>query len=222
LFSKAFIFDQLKFFKMRKFITFISMMLFFTAKPAFAQIKVGICAGLNLATIAGQGLNGYSVNTRTGFQFGAIVEKAFSQNLSIQSGLSLSSKGAKIAGNNFTSEIAPMYLEIPLNLLYNERFGTSKVHLFAGPYLAIGLGGKNKVNYLNATASNDIKFGTADDSSFTLTDVGVNMGIGVEIQRLLLRFQYGLSLSNLDPKGMDSADIKHRVIGISVGYMFGY
>jgi Outer membrane protein beta-barrel domain len=207
---------------MRKSLRWIAVMLLFAAKPTFAQIKLGIYGGLNLATIAGQGLNGYDVNTRTGFQFGALVEKPFSQNLSIQSGLSLSSKGAKIAGNSFNSEISPLYLEIPLNALYQERFGNSKVHLFAGPYLGIGVAGKNKVTILNVTTSNDIKFGTADDSNFTLTDVGVNMGIGVEIQQLLLRFQYGLSLSNLDPKGTDNAEIKHRVIGISIGYMFGY
>jgi Outer membrane protein beta-barrel domain len=206
---------------MRKTITFLLMLILLATKPAFAQIKVGICGGVNLATVAGQGLTGFNVNTRTGFHLGAIVEKPFSQTLNIQSGLLLSSKGAKIAGNAFTSEISPLYLEVPVNILYRERFGNNKFQLFAGPYLALGIAGKQKVTYLSSTTSNDIKFGTADDSNFTLTDFGLNVGAGIEIQRLLIRFQYGLSLLNLDPKGSDNEEIKHRVIGISMGYMLG-
>jgi alpha-amylase/alpha-mannosidase (GH57 family) len=112
-----------------------------------------------------------------------------------------------------------MYLEIPVNALYRERFGSSRFQFFAGPYLALGVAGKQKITYRNETESNDIKFGNADDSKFTLLDVGVNVGAGIEMQRLLIRFQYGLSLMNLDPKGSETAEIKHRVIGISVGYM---
>jgi Outer membrane protein beta-barrel domain len=206
---------------MRKTITFLLMLILLATKPAFAQIKVGICGGVNLATVAGQGLTGFNVNTRTGFHLGAIVEKPFSQTLNIQSGLLLSSKGAKIAGNAFTSEISPLYLEVPVNILYRARFGNNRFQLFAGPYLALGIAGKQKVTYLSSTTSNDIKFGTADDSNFTLTDFGLNVGAGIEIQRLLIRFQYGLSLLNLDPKGSDNEEIKHRVIGISMGYMLG-
>ncbi len=206
---------------MRKTITFLSTLLLFAAKPAFAQIKVGILGGINLATIAGQGLSGYNVNTRTGFHLGALVEKPFSQTLNLQSGLLLSSKGAKISGNGFTSELSPLYLEIPINVLYQERFGSSRFQVFAGPYVALGIAGKQKITYRSNTESNDIKFGTADDSNFTLSDVGVNVGAGIEIRSLLLRFQYGLSLANLDPKGTDNAEIKHRVIGISIGYMLG-
>jgi hypothetical protein len=207
---------------MSKTITFLSLLFLLAAKPAFSQIKVGLCGGINLATMAGQGLSGFNVNTRTGFHLGAIVEKSFSQTLNIQSGLLLSSKGAKISGNTFTSELSPMYLEIPINVLYRERFGSNRFQLFAGPYLGLGIAGKNKLTYRSETTSNDIKFGTANDSNFTLTDVGMNVGAGMEIQRFLIRFQYGLSLLNLDPQNMDSADIKHRVIGISMGYMLGY
>ena len=167
-------------------------------------------------------LSGFNVNTRTGFHLGAMVEKSFSQTLNIQSGLLLSSKGAKISGNAFTSEISPLYLEIPVNALYRERFGNNKVQLFAGPYIALGIAGKRKVTFGSETESNDVKFGTANDSNFTLTDVGMNIGAGIEIRRLLIRFQYGLSLLNLDPQGSDNEDIKHRVIGISMGYMLGY
>jgi hypothetical protein len=206
---------------MRKTITFISTLILLATKPAFAQIKVGICGGLNLATVAGQGLNGYNVNTRTSFHLGVIVEKPFSQTLNIQSGLLLSSKGAKIAGTTFTSEISPLYLEVPVNILYRERFGNNRFQLFAGPYVALGIAGKEKITYRSEISSNDLKFGTADDSNFILTDLGVNVGAGIEIQRFLIRFQYGLSLLNLDPQNMDSADIKHRVIGISMGYMLG-
>jgi hypothetical protein len=55
----------------------------------------------------------------------------------------------------------------------------------------------------------------------TKFDYGLNIGAGFEVNNLQIRVQYSLGLNNLDPDNDSDFDTKNRVIGISLGYMFG-
>ena len=55
---------------------------------------------------------------------------------------------------------------------------------------------------------------------FANSDFGLNVGAGFQIEKISIRAQYGLGLSNLDPSGNSDMEIKNAVIGISLGYMF--
>lgn len=210
---------------------------------SFGQVKFGVRAGLNLANMTVKDLGDAKLKMNTSFHVGGIVEYSLAETFSIESGLLLSEKGTKeeyslsLGSVTITGAgtISPLYLEIPINALYKVDLGSAKLHLFAGPYIGIGIGGKAKIEYTatglpsDVTLSSlgiedesaDIKFGTEDDSDLKGTDFGLNIGAGIEIKNLLVRAQYGLGLSNLDPKGLSVNDTKNRVIGISLGYMFG-
>lgn len=210
---------------------------------SFAQVKFGVRAGLNLANMTVKLLDDVSQKMNTSFHVGGIVEYSLSETYSIESGLLLSGKGKKVGFSKSesgitisgTGTISPLYIEVPINALYKLDLGSAKLHLFAGPYIGIGIGGKSKMEF-TATGlpagvtleklgftneTTDVEFGTKDDSDFKRTDFGLNIGAGIEIKNILIRAQYGLGLSNLDPQGSNDSEIKNKVIGISMGYMFG-
>src|SRR6185295_177476 len=72
--------------------------------------------------------------------------------LSIQPGIFFTTKGSKTQSgstsdpNYFKATTNPMYVEIPVNLVFKAPVGEqSKFFVGAGPYIAIGVAGKNKV-----------------------------------------------------------------------------
>ena len=52
------------------------------------------------------------------------------------------------------------------------------------------------------------------------SDFGLNFGACVQFESIVIRAQYGLGLTNLDPEGDSDFEMKNGVIGISLGYMF--
>jgi hypothetical protein len=52
-------------------------------------------------------------------------------------------------------------------------------------------------------------------------DLGINMGVGMEMDAIIVRIQYGYGLTNITKGGLNSDDIKNRVISFSIGYLFG-
>jgi hypothetical protein len=109
-----------------------------------------------------------------------------------------------------TVPIKPIYLEVPVNALYNVNLGASELQFFAGPYLGYAVTVKNE----------------PDDKSTPFYgikpfDFGLNIGTGIKMDKILVRLQYGYGLMNLDPGGSSSNEMKSRVISISIGFMFG-
>jgi len=52
-------------------------------------------------------------------------------------------------------------------------------------------------------------------------DFGLNFGAGIEISNFQISAQYGLGLTNLAPVTTNDAEMKVRVIGISMAYLLG-
>jgi hypothetical protein len=230
---------------MKKAISLFSLMMLLSITTlSFAQLRYGVRAGLNLGKIImAEDLGGATQKMHTSFHVGGITEYGLSESFSLESGVLLSAKGTKLEYSESdqgitvtgTSSISPLYLEIPVKALYKVNLGSTKLHLFAGPYFGIGVAGKYKTE-MKATGlpsgvtlsslgfeneSANIVFGSDVDSDLKTLDFGLNFGAGVEINNLLLSLQYDLGLSNLDPLGSSEFEMKNRVIGISVGYMFG-
>jgi hypothetical protein len=113
--------------------------------------------------------------------------------------------------------IAPSFIEIPVNVVYKFGSGSIKFFLNAGPYFAYGIGGKTKYGGESA----NIKFGSGDNDDLKPLDFGLNLGAGVEINNFIISAHYELGLANLVPAPTDNAEAKNRVIGISIGYLFG-
>lgn len=208
--------------------------------------SVHIKAGLNLANISISD-NGSVDDAKklTSFQVGLVGDIPLgSEMISLQPGILYTGKGSKTQSGSSTSStysiqtFNPKYVEIPANVVFKVPFSKyGRVFAGAGPYLGIGVAGKNKVegSFAGVAYSGEkaIKFSN-DDPTTTSEDEGAGYGImrrfdyglngiaGIETSNTVFSVNYGYGLAKLQ-SGTNSAssDInKHRVLSFSVGFKF--
>ena len=105
-----------------------------------------------------------------------------------------------------------------------------KWHINAGPYVAVGVGGKVKweETYDGDTDKGDYKaFGTADEDSdqekggLKRFDAGLSFGTGVSINKFYVGLTYDLGLVNAaDKDAWKDYKMRNRNFSIGVGYNF--
>ncbi|MBO9621016.1 MAG: PorT family protein [Niabella sp.] len=225
------------------------VMLFAMTGTAFAQVSFGVRAGVNFSNALSKDANGnkYATSLLPGFNAGVTAEIPIADEFSVQPGLLFSTKGAKRketqSGMAITANIAPNYLELPVNFLFKPALGKGNLLLGAGPYIAYGMGGNWKVKGSsgNTTVSrsgnldfkNDIS--SADSSNLnastvkTLTygkplDLGVNLLLGYAFSKNIsfqLNGQLGLLNTVPTVQGNKTGEVQKNVqFGLSVGYKF--
>lgn len=198
--------------------------------------------GLNLSNIT-INKNGDVDDNKTlaSFHAGLVADLPIGRFFSIQPGVLFTGKGAKLesgntSGNNwYRSTTRPYYVEVPVNAVIKLPLGDQSSFFFgAGPYLGIGVGGKNRVEGqvlgVAFSRSNSIKF--SNDDPFTSSeegagynimrrfDYGLNGTVGIESKFALFSVNYGLGLAKLQ-SGTSSSDDelnKYRVLSFSVGF----
>ncbi|MFD1255866.1 porin family protein [Mucilaginibacter terrae] len=195
----------------------------FTAS-AQSKTTFGISGGLNFAKVDisafGSSLS-LSTNSLTTFSIGAFADiPVGSKNLSVQPGLYYTGKGFELSESGTTVKSKPFYLQVPVSLVYTVPFSGGGIFFGAGPYAAFGLNGKNESNESGVSINEDIKFG--DDTgtdTYKSTDFGATGMAGIRLTNgLLFKVNYDLGLSNVSPD--TDAKVKHRVVGLSVGFTF--
>ena len=238
--------------------TFIISALTISSLQVQGQVKFGAKAGLNINSV------GYSskdsddeeemrsiLNSKAGYHFGAFIDYSFSDALSIRPELLFSSKGysfdiEKIYGDGGAEIEGYMrttfnYLEIPINVAYK----INDFQIFAGPYIAFGLGGRDKMKLevdgesLEEKIKLKPKFGKLNDDDFEdedededdydyfkAFDFGLNLGFGYAFGPISVNAAYSLGLGNTIPKyeGYEDTDkerISNRLLSFSVAYTFG-
>lgn len=198
-------------------------------------------AGVNLANISVTNDGDIDDNKMlTSFQVGVIGNIKLLPVLYFQPGVIFTGKGSKTQSGEttdatyFRATSNPYYIEIPANFVFKTPTGLVKFFAGAGPYLAIGIAGKNKVDgkFLGASFSSEEKIEWSDDDPSTLDyeegagygimkrfDYGLNATAGIEMSRSVLSVQYGHGLAKLQSGSNSSADDKnkHRVFSIALG-----
>lgn len=196
---------------------------------AQAQITFAPRVGLNMANIGGDETDDYKM--KIGMQIGLVTDIAFSDAISLQTGLLFSQKGTKIDDDAFSDpiKINVNYLEIPINAVYGLDLGGNTLQFLAGPYVGIGLSGKAKSD-MDGFEDADIQFvndyidADADKSPMKRFDFGLNIGAGYKINNIQIQANYGLGFVNLIPDyDGEAPDDKNTngVIQFSVAYFFG-
>lgn len=206
-----------------------------------AKSQVYIQGGLNLANItkstSGETQKNHMLTT---FNAGILGRINIAAPLAFETGLLLDGRGSKSetgSGDNYyKATFNPLYLEIPANLVIRIPFQTNtSLFINAGPYIAMGIAGKNKVDGkllgVEYHSSKDIKFTSADpnaqDQAFDKLkrfDYGVNVGAGVDLGALLLKVNYGMGLAKINSKqtnNNEDAKNKYRTVSISLGIPIG-
>jgi hypothetical protein len=225
-----------------KIVSFVAAALMVTAS-ADAQ-NARIQGGINLANVSVTD-NGRVDDAKmlTGFQLGIIGDFPLGTNmLALQPGVIYTGKGSKTQSGDPSSlnyskaTTNPSYIEIPVNLVFKTpQVGNSRIFFGAGPYLAIGIGGKleneGKIAGVSYSNERDIEF--SDDDPTTLDyeegagfgilkrfDYGLNGTAGIEGKTFVLGVNYGLGLAKLQSGGNSSADNnnKHRVLSFTLGF----
>lgn len=213
-----------------------------TAISLSTKAQVYLQGGLNLANITktndGQTEKN---NILPSFNVGILGRLPIADMFSIESGLLLTGRGSKAetyfnGGNDFVkSKFNPFYVEIPLNAVVKIPLEKkSNVFFNAGPYVAIGIGGKSrrdtKFGPLVSSSTSNIEF--SNDDPFTSQqedarydrlkrfDFGLNFGGGFQFQRVLLKVNYGLGLAKINSTQSDNTvndKNKYRTLSFSVG-----
>ena len=113
--------------------------------------------------------------------------------------------------------------------------GDNRFFVGAGPYLGIGIAGKNKTEGRNIlgtyNSESDIQFSNDDPSTLSEEegtgfgvikrfDYGLNGTAGIEGKSIVLGVGYGLGLAKLQSGSNNNQDNnnKHRVLSFTVGF----
>lgn len=189
---------------------------------ASAQSKTtfGISGGVNLAKLTAS-LDNSSASASSGnltsFSAGVFANAPISTHFSIQPGLYYAGKGGSNTDDGVTTKVKVNYLQLPVNLVYNIAVSAGKVFFGAGPYAAYGLSAKGVANGQSA----DLTFGSDADSDIKRTDFGATGLVGFNFTNgFLLKANYDLGLSNIEPVSSLGIKTKNRVFGVSVGFTF--
>ena len=198
--------------------------------------------GVNLANVSVNNDGGVNdARNLTSFHVGVVADLELSSFLAIQPGLLFTGKGSKIQSgeegdaNFYRATSNPYYVEMPVNLVFKTPTGPTRFFAGAGPYVAVGVAGKNKVkgSVLGNSFTSEEKIEWSNDDPATVNveegagfgimkrfDYGLNGTVGIEVSKLVLSANYGWGLAKLQSgsgSGDDNSN-KHRVLSFSLGF----
>lgn len=212
-----------------------------TAITVTTRAQVYVQGGLNLANITktndGQTEKNNILPT---FNVGILGRLELDPMFNLESGLLLTGRGSKAEtyfnnGNYTKSKFNPLYIEVPLNAVVKIPLqNKSNIFFNAGPYAAIGIGGKSKteskIGPFLSTSEKSIKF--SNDDPFTSQeedagynklkrfDFGLNFGGGFQFDHFIIKANYGLGLAKINSTESNNTandKNKYRTFSVSVG-----
>ena len=203
--------------------------------------KIYVQAGANFANITNsKSGNVEKNNVLTTLNAGLIGNFKLSSVVSLSPGLLFSGKGSKtkttFTDNSYVStKFNPYYIELPIDLVFNLPLDIkNKISLSAGPYIAVGVGGKSISDFVigGTTTSIERKIEYNNDNPFTSEqedaayyklkrfDYGLNVGAAVKFSSFMIKVNYGYGLSKINSTQKDNNkdDLnKFRTLSLSIG-----
>ena len=209
-----------------------------------AKSQVYIQGGVNLANITKTKSGETQKNNMlTTFNAGILGRFNLSTTFDLETGLLLDGRGSKSNtyltssedDNYVKAKFNPLYIELPVNLVLKFPLeNTSNIFINAGPYIAMGVAGKSKVEtkFLGvvSNSTHDIKFNNDDPSTTQQEDAGysklkrfdygINAGAGIDLGKVLVKVNYGWGLAKINSTETDNSSDdknKYRTLSISLG-----
>jgi hypothetical protein len=204
--------------------------------------RIYVQGGVNLANISTSNSGSTEKNNLlTTFNAGVLVRSNKAEPVALETGLLLDGRGSKSESgsgtNYYKATFNPLYLELPVNLVVRLPLSNTASNIFinAGPYLAMGIAGKSKVEGQLAgvaiNSSKNIQFTSTDPtendqaySKLKRFDYGANIGAGVDLGKILIKANYGLGLAKINSTQTNNSvndKNKYRTWSISLGIPFG-
>lgn len=223
---------------MKKLIMGIAMLMAYANSNAQFYLQ----GGLNLANITKTN-DGHTEknNMLATFNAGFMGRFGLSKTVDLESGLLLTGHGSKAesyfngGADYIKSTFNPLYVELPLNLVLSIPVEKNTGVFFnAGPYIAVGVGGKSKTDSkfgpLTSSSNSSIKFSNDDpftsqqeDAAYNKLkrfDYGINAGGGFRFEHLILKVNYGMGLAKINSTESNNSvneKNKYRTLSLSVG-----
>src|SRR5690554_3531699 len=193
----------------------------FTLSTQAQEIRMGVKAGLNLASIGGDETG--DLKSRTSFHLGGLVEIPISEKFSVPPELLYSAQGAKSEETetfmgqtfNYETKIKLDYISVPIMAKYYVVDGLA---IEAGPQIGFLMSAKADVEASGGGESESDSVDIKDD--FNTLDFGLGLGASYRLDMgVFFGARYNLGLSNINK---DSGDFKNQnnVFQISAGYTF--
>lgn len=179
----------------------------------------GVRGGINFSKVNEKVDGGYAADykNKVGYRFGIICDGGITENFYLQSGLYFTSLGAKLEVYSDDVTVNLHYLQIPILASYRISLSDRmKVHLNAGPYVAVGLAGKQKAEGIKINAF-------SDEGGLNRFDAGLSFGAGIGFDNLYFGLGYDLGLANIlngDIWDTDQVKDRNRSFHITVGFNF--
>lgn len=210
----------------------------------FTNAQTYLQGGVNFANIS-KSNSGQTEknNTLASFNAGLLGRtKLGAKELNLESGLLITGQGSKAetyfnGGNDYVkTKFNPIYIQVPLNLVVKIPTNkSSNFFFYGGVYAAAGIGGKSssetKLGLLTTSSSSSIKFSNdnpftsqQDDAAYNKLkrfDFGVNIGGGLQLDKLILKANYSLGLTKINStESNNNANDKnkYRTISLSIGF----
>lgn len=227
----------------RKLIITSALLCIYTISLQAQKSSAFIKGGINIANISITNDGSVDQNKAlVGFQAGIMGDLPLNSFFSIQPGIQFTSKGSKTQSGNTTDATYyratsnPMYVEVPVNAVFKVPFGEgSKFFFGAGPYIAMGVAGKNKAEgkFLGTSFSSETNIQWSNDDPTTLNyeegagygimkrfDYGFNGTAGFETSNIIFSANYGLGMAKLQSGSNSSSDQKnkHRVVSFTLAF----
>ena len=154
----------------------LTMLFGLIALAGYSQVRWDVQLGMNFSNMT----KADDAKMLPGFKVGLGMDYAFTDVWSLKSGLMFESKGYKVD----EEKARPIYMQIPVMAAWKANITDDiKFVVNAGPYFAVGLGGKYK------EGNSDIKLFSSDGMNMERFDLGIQWGIGVELsERYIVNF----------------------------------
>ncbi len=210
-----------------------------------SKAQVYVQGGLNLANIS-KTTDGQTEdnNMLPSFNVGILGRFDLAPMFDLETGLLLTGHGSKAEtyftnGNYVKTKFNPLYLQVPLNAVVKIPMAKeSSVFFHAGPYVAMGIGGKSKreIKTLISTTNEESSIAFSNDDPFTSQqedagynklkrfDYGLNFGGGFQFQHVILKANYGLGLAKInstESNNTENEKNKFRTLSFSIGIPLG-
>jgi hypothetical protein len=209
---------------MKKKMFIFTVALTLTAGAISAQeSRFGIKGGLNVSTLTTNDFD--DKNLKPGFHVGVFNKISLGEALAIQPELLFSTKGAKYSYDNILvkgdSKFNLNYIELPVKLVVNLL---TIFEVQFGPYVGYLVNAKAETNaevldFWNIGSEDEI-----DRKQFKAFDYGLSMGLGLNLDPLVIGVNYNLGLTTVadEDKISDNilGDSKNSVIQIYMGIRF--
>lgn len=224
---------------MKERITLLVLLLTLVNIPSFSQldksVRFGLHGGVTVSDFSGTDV---SQNiAKPGYMIGMEFDIALPSNFFVNTGLDVHLKGAKLKDKVMIETTKKVlggdvkynayYLQLPLHLGYNIRISDClNLKLSAGPYLAMGIGGKykntitysvinNEKEYVYEDSSREKTFG---DSRDQLRKFDAGLGCKAALDSHHFNFFMGYDKGLTNPNRY--ANIKNSSFYAGLGYKF--